>query len=356
MYRIILVSIIWVVPSSIMAQGSVPDARATDMPVPADAGVLATAVPVAAPVATIVVTPRPVLTTVVPVPTPRPSPSSSLSPKPENFTEDQSDSLSEDWFYKYALTLFGIGGIATLFYGVFKFKKSKKNKNSEDSDGKCGSIRELLEQKKKELEEVVKNWPAEKIKGMAQDKILGELKKDEDAKKIIATSENLKAKYDQLNKTIEMLQKKYDLCMLELPSMANQPRLSYLMGADKIQDDELENLGVKIVDRTSEGDRLLKISDKELTKYVELIKTKLANGFWNEVIGAKEIIFIFKFKDGSVREYKLSPDNEREIDKLCAEFNNESPDKTANVYKYISENKFYHDFMVKYYADMIDRY
>ncbi len=131
--------------------------------------------------------------------------------------------------------------------------------------------------------------------------------------------------------------------------------LSYLMGAENIQDAELEDLGVKIKDRTSDGDRMLVIPDDKLSRYVEFIKVKLANGFWNEVIGEKEIIFIFKFKDGHIKEYKLSPDNEREIDKLCAEFNNEPPDKTANVYKYISDNKFYHDFMMEHYEDMISR-
>lgn len=356
---IILVSVILAGPSFVLAQGSVPDARVTDTPIPADTGgVSATAAPVAAPAATSIVTPRPVLTTAVPIPTPRPTPpiSPQLSPQPESLAGDQPDPLPENWFYKYALTLLGMGGVALLSYGVFKFNKSKQNKNNKDSDGKCGSIRELLEQKKKELEVMIKNWPEEKLKSVTQEKISGELKKDEDIKKVIETAESLKAKHDQLKKTIETLQKKYDLCVLELPSMASQLRLSYLMGAENIQDKELENIGVKIEGRTPEGDRMLKISEKELAKYIELIKTKLANGFWNEIIGANEIIFIFKFKDGSIKEYKLSPDNEQEIDKLCAEFNNELSDKTANVYKYISENKFYHDFMTKHYSDMINRY
>lgn len=30
-------------------------------------------------------------------------------------------------------------------------------------------------------------------------------------------------------------------------------------------------------------------------------------------------------------------------------------EKTANVYKYISDNKFYHDFMMEHYADLINR-
>ncbi len=131
--------------------------------------------------------------------------------------------------------------------------------------------------------------------------------------------------------------------------------LSYLMGAKKIKDGELESLDIKIEDKTSDGDRMLKIPEEKISQYIELVKSKLTDGFWNEIVGAKEIIFIFKFKDGNIKEYRLSPGNEQEIDKLCAEFNNEPLDKTANVYKYISENKFYHDFMIEHYSDMINR-
>lgn len=135
--------------------------------------------------------------------------------------------------------------------------------------------------------------------------------------------------------------------------MANN--LSYLMGAENIQDIELESLGIEIKEIKPDGDRALVVPDEKLPEYIELIKLKLTEGFWNEVVGEKEIIFIFKFKDGHIEEYKLSPDNEREIDKLCADFNNEPPDKTANVYKYISDNSFYHDFMMEHYKDMIER-
>ncbi len=131
--------------------------------------------------------------------------------------------------------------------------------------------------------------------------------------------------------------------------------LSYLMGAENIEDKELGSLDIKIEDRTSDGDRMLKIPEEKLSQYIELIKSKLTNGFWNEIIGTKEILFIFKFNDGNIKEYKLSPENEQEIDNLCAEFNNEPPNKNANVYKYISDNKFYHDFMMEHYSDMINR-
>lgn len=127
------------------------------------------------------------------------------------------------------------------------------------------------------------------------------------------------------------------------------------MGGKNISDEDLESLKVGIEEKDSDGDRAIKIPEEKLIQYIELVKTKLEKGFWNEIIGAKEIIFIFKFKDGSIKEYKLSPENEQEIDKLCAELNSEPEDKTANVYKYISENRFYHDFMVENYLDMINR-
>lgn len=131
--------------------------------------------------------------------------------------------------------------------------------------------------------------------------------------------------------------------------------LSYLMGAEKINDQELLDLGVKIKDTTESGSRKLVIPAEKLDLYLKLIEKKLTDGFWNEVVGSDRIIFVFKLKNGEIKRYVLSPDNEREIDDLCAKLNSEPPDKTANVYKYISENDFYHDFMVEHYADMINR-
>ena len=127
------------------------------------------------------------------------------------------------------------------------------------------------------------------------------------------------------------------------------------MGAKNINDKDLTDLSISIEEIKSDGDRCLKIPADKLPQYIQLIKDKLDNRFWNEIVGEKEVIFIFKFKDGSIEEYRLSPENEQEIDKLCAEFNNESSEKTANVYKYISDNKFYHDFMMEHYVDLINR-
>lgn len=127
------------------------------------------------------------------------------------------------------------------------------------------------------------------------------------------------------------------------------------MGAEQIQDTEITTLNIEIKGKTDNGSRMLKIPEAKLSQYIKLVKDRLTNGFWNEVVGEQQIIFVFKFSDGSTKEYKLSLENEREIDTLCAQFNNESSDKTANVYKYISENDFYHDFMMKHYEAFINR-
>jgi hypothetical protein len=134
----------------------------------------------------------------------------------------------------------------------------------------------------------------------------------------------------------------------------NGSALSYLMGADDIQDKDLENVGILIKSRTNSGSRKLEILKNYIPEYITLIVSKLNSGFWNEIVADDKIIFIFKHDDGSVKEYELTPENEREIALLCEEFNDEPSGKTTNVYKYLSENDYYHDYMMKYYADMVN--
>ncbi len=129
--------------------------------------------------------------------------------------------------------------------------------------------------------------------------------------------------------------------------------LSYLMGADQIADSELAALGITLVGKTKSGSRKLQLQEGSLGKYTELVRNKMDTGFWNEILGEKEILFIFKFKDGHIEEYTLSPANHQQISDLCMEFNHEPPGKTAIVYKYLSENDFYHDFMLEHYGKMI---
>lgn len=127
------------------------------------------------------------------------------------------------------------------------------------------------------------------------------------------------------------------------------------MGGKHISDSDLQGLEIQIVGAHATGDRELKISDEKLADYRSLVKEKLERGFWNEIIGETQILFIFKSDHGALQELELSPPTEKEIDTLCATFTNEVPDETPNVYKYISENSFYHDFMMKHYADMVTR-
>lgn len=129
--------------------------------------------------------------------------------------------------------------------------------------------------------------------------------------------------------------------------------LSYLMGAEDILEDELETLGIEIT--KDKENRMLKISPEKLGEYIQLIKAKLSKGYWNEIVGSEEIVFIFKFKEGMVRDYKLTQENEQEIDNLCAEFNNNPPDKVANVYIWLADNEFYHDIMIEHYSSLIYR-
>ena len=127
------------------------------------------------------------------------------------------------------------------------------------------------------------------------------------------------------------------------------------MGAEKVDDQDLLNLGIDIVEKTDSESRKLKIPSEKIEEYKNLIREKMTAGFWNEFLDENNIHFIFKLKNGEVKEYGLSPENEQEIDKICTELNNEPPEKTANVYKYISDNDFYHDFMMEHFKEMIER-
>jgi hypothetical protein len=131
--------------------------------------------------------------------------------------------------------------------------------------------------------------------------------------------------------------------------------LSFLMRADNIRDEQLEALGVRIMEKDEDGDRKLEIPRESLQKYIELIRYGLNPGFWNEVVGEEKIIFVFKFKEGTIQEYRLGPENEKEIAALCSQLNGDPLEKTANVYKYLSGNSFYKDFMMEHYDGLMHR-
>lgn len=110
---------------------------------------------------------------------------------------------------------------------------------------------------------------------------------------------------------------------------------SYVMGVsniDKLKENDFEieqygsNYGISFPDNKS---RI----------FEEYIYENLQNGFWNEYLG-KEIVFIFKFKDGSVKRYVLNNYNEKEILNLCEKFAN---CKFESIDKMLKDNSFYRE-------------
>ena len=138
--------------------------------------------------------------------------------------------------------------------------------------------------------------------------------------------------------------KKYNIDIIQVVREKNITTRSYLMGADNISDDDLRLLGIRIMEKTTDGDRKLEIPKENLKKYEELIKEKLTPGFWNEYVG-EEIVFIFKYKDGKIERYILNNETEGKIDKLAAEFVGEKWAKSC-VWKWLAENKLYTSLII----------
>ncbi|HEY4515374.1 MAG TPA: hypothetical protein VJJ22_04475 [Candidatus Paceibacterota bacterium] len=105
--------------------------------------------------------------------------------------------------------------------------------------------------------------------------------------------------------------------------------LSYLMGAANVGQEDLAHLGAEIPKHPKEDVYLIKVSDANIESYKALVRAKLTPSFWNEMVGETGIYFIFKFKDGSLKEFVLSSENEVEIGKLCSEFNNDPIEETG---------------------------
>lgn len=124
--------------------------------------------------------------------------------------------------FALSAVIIGLGGMVLILKSLMRGKANKNiqknNQENQKEEKRCDDIKSLLEQKKKELEDMLRGWPEEKVKAMAKGVIMKELKKDEDVKKAIEEFEGAKKNYDDLKKAIELLERKYDLCMLKLPS------------------------------------------------------------------------------------------------------------------------------------------
>ena len=126
--------------------------------------------------------------------------------------------------------------------------------------------------------------------------------------------------------------------------------LSFLMGADAITDDELTNLGVKILERYGSAARGLLVPAASLSLYSALVRERLTAGFWNEIVGRQQILFIFKLPDGTVSEVALSEATSSEIAQLCSSLNGDPIEKTSDLPRYLSGNLLYGELIAAFYA------
>ncbi len=147
---------------------------------------------------------------------------------------------------------FGIGALAVILAGLLGFKLSSKN-NDQKSENKCDNIKNLIDQKKRELQETIQNWPQEKLKGVAKEELLRRLKKNEAMGEAIEITEDLTKKYNTTMKAIELLQKKYDLCIMSLPvTKKTMPKITTHLWFDK-EAKEAAEFYISVFDKNSLG-------------------------------------------------------------------------------------------------------
>ena len=126
--------------------------------------------------------------------------------------------------------------------------------------------------------------------------------------------------------------------------------LSFLMGADAIADHELTNLGVKILKGASTPFRGLLIPEGSLSAYKALIRDKITPGYWNDILGRQEILFIFKLEDSTIRELTLSEATRSEIAHLCSSLNKDPIEKTSDMPQYLAGNPFYREVIEAFHG------
>ena len=122
------------------------------------------------------------------------------------------------------------------------------------------------------------------------------------------------------------------------------------MGALTVSDEQLRATGVEILESIGSDIRGLRIPEIALESYMDLVRSKLQPGFWNEVVGRTTVIFIFKMNDRTVKQLVYSPDSREEISRLCSEMNDDPIEKTSNPLRYLASNGFYRETMVECYG------
>jgi hypothetical protein len=126
--------------------------------------------------------------------------------------------------------------------------------------------------------------------------------------------------------------------------------LSFLMGAAAISDRELAQLGIRIVQGAGSAFRGLLIPAASLAAYKALVREKITAGFWNDIVGCREIFFIFKLADGTIRELAFSEATRVEIAHLCSSLNKDPIEKTSDMPRYLAGNPFYRELIAAFHA------
>lgn len=121
--------------------------------------------------------------------------------------------------------------------------------------------------------------------------------------------------------------------------------LSYLMGVDAITDDNLTDIGARILEKHGSAARELLVPSASLAPYTALVRERLLPGFWNEIVGSREILFIFKLADGTLVELSLSESTAPRIAQLCSALNGDPLEKTSDVLGYLAGNSLYRDLI-----------
>jgi hypothetical protein len=126
--------------------------------------------------------------------------------------------------------------------------------------------------------------------------------------------------------------------------------VSFLMGAAAIADGDLTGIGVTILQGAGSGARDLLVPADALARYSALVRERLDPGFWNEIVGREQILFIVKLPDGAVRELALSPQTSPEIARLCSTLNGDPIEQTSDVPRYLAGNPLYRDVITAFHS------
>jgi hypothetical protein len=122
--------------------------------------------------------------------------------------------------------------------------------------------------------------------------------------------------------------------------------ISLLMGAPTLSEAALREAGIQVLERFGPHVLGVLIGPGNVQRYKELVRERLEPGFWNDLVGREEILFVFKLADGTVKEFTLSDQNREEISHLCSELNGDPLEKTSDLPRYFASNAFYREAMV----------